>query len=560
MTRRRGGRVSSGVAPSFVLIVAALASGCDLDHVFLRPGGAPSTPLQTAAEVEEPVASPRSGYLHIPDVARRKETAEPMEARLSRMRRAHQARNDAVGGNGLAFDLTSLSAALDEHIRRASFPARIGMHVRELGSGRVIFDHGGDDILIPASTNKLVTAAAALDLLGPDFRHKTLIWRDGDALVIEGRGDPTMRREDLEEIVDAVAKVVEPSSIDRIVLDDTAFTQQLYEGAMYLEGRGEAYRAPSSALSLQFNTVEISVEGTRSGQLARVELLPATPSVRLKSNVRTGASTNLNAVSRDAGDGITQVEIWGTIMPGRAQSLWRAVMAPSQFLGQAFAARFEQRRFVSPVLVAPLTVERGQPSELAELVFENESEPLAEQVRTMLTYSNNFYAEQLLRTLAYEVLDRPGDWEGGREVIAGYWDAIGNDPSQLQVVNGSGLTRTGGITARALVDLLEVGAGDASSVLASLLPENDEDGTLRGRLPRYAGRVRAKTGTLDGVSGLAGVIEYDDGSPALVFAILINVREGVRVAAKSRRALEDDLVATVIDALDAAASRPPVPS
>jgi D-alanyl-D-alanine carboxypeptidase/D-alanyl-D-alanine-endopeptidase (penicillin-binding protein 4) len=186
------------------------------------------------------------------------------------------------------------------------------------------------------------------------------------------------------------------------------------------------------------------------------------------------------------------------------------------------------------------------------LVARRHSPPLFEIVGGALAYSNNFTAEQILRTLGWRMTGDPGDWDNGSEVVRGYWVALGNDPDALIFENGSGLSALGRVTTSGLVDLMAIAGRtqSAGSSLLDALPVAGDAGTLRTRLRRSGKRVRAKTGTLDGVSGLTGVITTEAGVPQVAFSILINVHEDDRVRADTRRKIEDRIVMAVLEHID----------
>jgi D-alanyl-D-alanine carboxypeptidase/D-alanyl-D-alanine-endopeptidase (penicillin-binding protein 4) len=108
-------------------------------------------------------------------------------------------------------------------------------------------------------------------------------------------------------------------------------------------------------------------------------------------------------------------------------------------------------------------------------------------------------------------------------VVQAYWGALGLPADALVFENGSGFSQRGRVTTTALVDLISVAASGNNGLL-SALPVAGEHGTLRARLRRSGKRVRAKTGTMDGISGLSGVITAEDGAPQVAFSILSNVR------------------------------------
>ncbi len=244
-------------------------------------------------------------------------------------------------------------------------------------------------------------------------------------------------------------------------------------------------------------------------------------------------------------NGKTIVEVAGNMSKyARPHKVRRRVVDPGMFTGTAFASVLAQH-----TTSEPLPVVRGVMPRDAESILVNESAPLIEVLDAGLAYSNNFVAEQVLRTLAWRMTGDPGDWVAGQEILQGYWSALGNDPTTLVVENAAGLSRNGRVTTAGLVDLLSAAYNSRGGAhgLFDALPVAGEPGTMRYRLRMSGKRVRAKTGTMSGVSGLTGVITSENGAPQVAFSILINGE----LPAKHRRSVEDRIVTHVLRALDA---------
>jgi len=149
--------------------------------------------------------------------------------------------------------------------------------------------------------------------------------------------------------------------------------------------------------------------------------------------------------------------------------------------------------------------------------------PLAEIVRVLLKTSSNAIAESLVKSLAVAAHGPPGDWPAGAAALAERLRALGLDLAGVRLVDGSGLARDNRVTPRLLVGVLSL--ADRSFAfgpeLEAALPIAAADGTLRERGRAVAGRVRAKTGFLNGVAALSGYASLADGGEA-VFALLVN--------------------------------------
>ena len=168
------------------------------------------------------------------------------------------------------------------------------------------------------------------------------------------------------------------------------------------------------------------------------------------------------------------------------------------------------------------------------------SAPLHEVLTSALKWSNNFSIEQVLRTLGRLSSGQPGDWTNGGEVLRRFWNALGEDPQAIAFENAAGLSASGRVTAAALTDLAALWR-DGHGVVGAL-PVAGIEGTLRGRLSKTNGRVRAKTGTLPGASALTGVVTDDAGAPRLAFAVIVN---GSVSRARAQR-LQDQVVYALV--------------
>jgi D-alanyl-D-alanine carboxypeptidase/D-alanyl-D-alanine-endopeptidase (penicillin-binding protein 4) len=384
-----------------------------------------------------------------------------------------------------------------------SMDANVSIAVKDLRTGEAVFEHHAEAMLNPASNHKLLTATAAVTLLGEDYRFETRVLRDGADLILVGGGDPSLQVEDVQ----ALAASVDTRGLERIVVDDSLFSDQRFGPGYDHGGPGFSYMAPSGALSLQYNTVVVRVRADDSPSGIDVQLDPPCPHVLVERGAPRGP---VQVTTRERGKH-TIVRVDGR--PGAPVRIRRRIADPSRFTASVFAE----------ALGAPeLPVVRGLAPRGATEVAVHRSAPLPEVLGSALKFSNNFTTEQVLRTLGHHASDRPGDWDNGAEVLRAFWDATGQDPTTLAFENASGLSARGRVTPRALVDLVSLWAhnDDAEAVLGAL-PVAGREGTLRGRLRRTAGRVRAKTGTLSNATGLTGIVHDRAGEPRYAFSVLV---------------------------------------
>lgn len=510
---------------------------------------APLPPVPLASPVEEePASSPVFEVMSRPEVGRPPTPEQALEQRLAALtREAERSRTQRPPPGLIEFDVEGLSRSLNALLGRYEDRASVSVHVRDLQTGHVLFDYFGDSPLIPASNQKIVTSSAALDLLGADYTFDTWVARDDAVLYLVGEGDPSLMVDDLAAMASLVTRHVDVAQIERLVVDDSVFSPRRFGPGYDADGPGHAYQAPSGALSLSFNTIEVTVYPVANSSRLGVSVEPPGAHVRVDNRGRRGGSRNSVLIQTRAEGDQTVVRVDGRLPRGHGPVMVRRrITDPALHTGAALAEMLAELSSTRP-----LPVSRGRVPDQAQVLVINESVPLIEILDDGLAYSNNFIAEQILRTLAWRMTGDPGDWDAGQQILHDYWEALtGSQP--LVIENASGLSRNGRLTTHGIVDLIAVAYRKASpeGSLIDALPAAGDKGTMRTRLRLSGKRVRAKTGTLDGVSGLSGVITSEAGEPALGFSILTNSQPDAGFVADSRRALEDRIVMEVLESLD----------
>jgi D-alanyl-D-alanine carboxypeptidase/D-alanyl-D-alanine-endopeptidase (penicillin-binding protein 4) len=409
--------------------------------------------------------------------------------------------------------------------------ARAGILVMAIDSGQVLYARDPDVLLNPASNVKLVTTAAALARLGPEYRFSTEFLVDGPSaggssprtLFVRGRGDPSIVTERLW----GIAADLEHLGIRRIgelVLDDGFFDPERHGPGFDQESGDRSYLAPSGALSLNFNSVAVHVgPGDRPGQRARVELEPASDYVEVENRAVTVPASGRRRVTVSSvpiAGGRQRIVVEGRVPAGsRPQAVWRKIDEPALYFGATLRKLLELRG------VKVGRVRAGPVAEGAKLVHVAESDSLAEVVRRLNKTSNNFTAEQLLETLGAEVKGAPGSWAKGVAAVEEFLAEVGIPRGAYVMKNGSGLNDTNRFSARQLVTLLRAmwTRFPLQAEYLGSLPVAGRDGTIRWRMEgtEAAGRLRAKTGTLESVTSLSGYVE-NAGKQPLAFSILVN--------------------------------------
>jgi D-alanyl-D-alanine carboxypeptidase/D-alanyl-D-alanine-endopeptidase (penicillin-binding protein 4) len=441
--------------------------------------------------------------------------------------------------------------------------AKIAVEVVDLATGAELFSHDADAGMNLASNAKLLTSVTALGTLGGGFRWRTAIYVDdlddktGEVkgnLYVRGRGDPTLSAADLRALAEEVAARGVRSVHGQLVLDTTYFDGDA-EPPHYADQPNEraGYRAPVASFGVARSAVAVIID-PEPGRAANVRLEPdAGEYVRLvKDDVKTVADgrTRIRVEAKPKRDRL-EIEVTGQLRTADGSYDKRLrVDDPGRF-----AAEVLRRELVKHgVAVGRLAVASARVPETAKLVAAHDSAPLALVLREMNKLSDNYVAESLLKTLGAETRATPGPatWADGTAAVKAYLGKLGIQPGTYRADNGSGLYGASEVSARQIVTLLRAANGDyrIGPDLVASLPVGGQDGTLAKRWHGRpaAGRVRAKTGTLDKVTTLAGFVGVDGGH-LLAFAIFVNdIPAGQR---NPSRAMADEMIETLVAYLEA---------
>lgn len=427
---------------------------------------------------------------------------------------------------------TELSVKLDNILAASCLDkTRTAIRVVKLINGDLVYAKNSDEPLLPASTMKLVTTATALDRLGPGYTFKTGVYYtgvrkpgriDGD-IYIRGGGDPKLT----PETVWRIAKEVRRRGIVRVtgdlVADDTFF-DQLHNAPSWEKNRSHrAYDAKIGALSVNFNTIAVHVF---PGLMPKDPLIVATdPEIDHALIVNRGKTISAGrrsvSIKRKIVANEDLIVVTGTMRPNDKPKLrYIAVSNPPLFAGVIIKKNLEQNG-----VVVEGSVRVGKTPTNAKLLFTHESEPLADILRQLNRYSNNFISEQIAKTVAAEASSEAGTHALYFDLVLKFLKKEGVNIDGAHFADASGLSRQNRITTRTLTDLFVAMRGryDLWNDFAASLGLMGIEGSMKERLDKSSAKkfVRAKTGSLNGTSNIAGVMETKGGQ-LLTFAIFLN--------------------------------------
>ncbi len=446
-----------------------------------------------------------------------------------------------------------------------------GIEITSLASGKVLYSLNADKLFTPASNTKLFTTAAALALIGPDYKFRTTVEANGSLdkygrltgdLSLVGRGDPTLSGRELpysmhtsrdsdpllvlEKLADEVAQKGVKYIDGDIVADDSYFAFERYGEGWSQDDLVWAEGAPVSALTINDNVVFVNVQpGTHPGDKAFVSLTPFSGYYTIDNRVMTTPAGTGRRLYINREPGATQLTLWGSMpMDDAGANEGLAIEDPAEFAASLFRHLLEVRG------IAIYGKQRTRHTELASLstistvviassgggddhsltspprplvLAEYQSPPLSEDIQVINKVSQNLHAEILLRLLGREK-GTGGTVQAGLEVLHGFLNNAGLSGDDYAFHDGSGLSRLNLVTPHALVELLRYASAQPwGKEFHDSLPAAGVDGSMADRCKDLdpAAHVYGKTGSLDGVKTLSGYAITAKGEP-IAFSIFAN--------------------------------------
>jgi D-alanyl-D-alanine carboxypeptidase/D-alanyl-D-alanine-endopeptidase (penicillin-binding protein 4) len=405
----------------------------------------------------------------------------------------------------------------------------------ETVTGDRVYQHQGNRLFIPASNQKLLTTAIALQHWSPTFQFRTVVYQrpstDGEmVLEIVGQGDPSFSTASLQDLAQQLSQQ-QITQVDELIGNDSRFPGALVPPSWEAADRQEGYGAPINSLILNQNAIPLTLWPQQLGQPLAVEWEnPLDQSGwQVYNRSRTVGRGEAEFVELSQADDRPILYIDAALRVGSdPEPVAVAVLNPGENFLRQFTTVLNQAGIAVPhetLLTVPQPVsgiERGA------IV----SAPLADLIRTTNHESQNLYAESLLKGLGTDAragadalaLARSSALGAGLAVMQRELINLGLDPQAFVLADGSGLSRQNLVTPNGLVDLLQAMARSANAgIYQGSLPVAGESGTLKNRFvdTAVAGRLQAKTGSLGGVAVLSGYLQplhY----PPLVFSVLIN--------------------------------------
>lgn len=424
-----------------------------------------------------------------------------------------------------------LARKINDAIKNSSLTTNMGIKVVSLRSGKVLYSLNSDHLFTPASNNKLYTASAALHYLSSQFKFETSVWIDSTykdsarvpRLVLVGGGDPDLYLSELELIANQISENIR--SIDTLIVDNALFDDvQFGPGWMWDEG-SDWYFAHINAMTFNDNCVDIAITPGEIGDNPIVSLNPDTKYVEINNKAVTVEDTidfKELEIERRWWENSNVIDISGELLKYADEAVYyRNVENPALFAGTVLVDLLDQ--FNTEVITGVL---EGRKSFSMVPIYTYYSEPFTNSLTNFLKTSDNLSGELYVKMIGHITTRQQGSWNNGMLAIKTFLnDEVKIDTTKIRMVDGSGLSRYNLTSPDQLTKLLKYIYSDFFyySEFIAALPSIGDEGTLKDRMQLIVDKnsIRAKTGSLSGISCLSGYAFTKSGEP-LVFSIMMN--------------------------------------
>jgi D-alanyl-D-alanine carboxypeptidase/D-alanyl-D-alanine-endopeptidase (penicillin-binding protein 4) len=430
-----------------------------------------------------------------------------------------------------------LAAIFDDNQFQRSY---WGVLVRSTAASQDVYALNAAKLMMPGSTMKIVTAAAAAEQLGWDHRFETRVVSlapvqaqtlRGDLAIIGG-GDPSIsERSDVPGQLRALARQVHQAGLDRIeggvIADDDRFDDNMFGDGWTLDNLPYGYSAGISALLYNEGSVDLVVSaGAAEGTPVAIQVRPGGSGLQIDNRLLTVSETGTGVLTLHRVPGSSKVTVDGRI-PAKSAPFARtaSVDNPTRF----FAAAFREALAAEGVEVVGDAIDiddfESKPDlSRARTIASIQSPPVRDLIAAMMKVSQNQYAEMLLRAIGAEPGAAGATAEMGRRRVREILRTWSVPDDSYIMADGSGLSRYNYASAESLVRILQILLESPRHArFRGTLSVAGRDGALARRLAGTVaeGKVQAKTGTIDNARAIAGYVDTADGE-TLVFAMIAN--------------------------------------
>lgn len=437
----------------------------------------------------------------------------------------------------------SIQSGADKLINQVSPSINIGIEVVDLTTGVSLYQRNPSRLFIPASNMKLFSDAAALMVLGPDYRFKNQLSTSSSQIqqgVLKGTlylrlpGDPSFSRERLATLISALKTWHINRIQGNVIIDSSHAAVSPYAPGWLVEDLPYSYGAPLAPVMIDANRMVVTVNPAgKAGEPAVVEVDDDSGSIILTNQVKTRDTAKGCGVDF-AMDKDNRLTVRGCVGVGQwAVQQKMAIRNPLMYAQGLIKQQLNQAN-----IVLEGSVLLGKTPSGSMLIATDASKSIAQLMADTLKPSDNLYADSLFLHAADKLNGSPVNWNEAQPIIKKFLQQqTGIELKQSVLTDGSGLSRYDRLTPSQTIALLRFlyDRFPLSYEYIAALPVSGRDGTLQRRFkkPEQQDMVRAKTGTMRGVVSLSGYL-YTANAHTLAFVIFINNLPGTSPSVSGR--------------------------
>ncbi|WP_039456449.1 D-alanyl-D-alanine carboxypeptidase/D-alanyl-D-alanine endopeptidase [Candidatus Jidaibacter acanthamoebae] len=398
----------------------------------------------------------------------------------------------------------------------------------DLKTSKVIAEHNSGKLMTPASTQKLITAYAALKELGNNYRFETKFSTQGKVvnktlhgnLYITFDGNPDLSQKDLASLSIKLKEKGITKIKGNIIIDDSRFDDKYYADGWNIEDKNFAFSAPVSAIVIDQNFFTLKLKEKGSA----FQLTEYSPYPKIANHVKLisekSPQCELELTSNDS----NIYMLHGCSLKGSSPDILKIAIQSPKLWAQNLIKFYLNRGNI-----AFQDIKFNKTPSSSKVLFSFKSRPLNEILKTFLQDSNNLIGEVLLKTIATKKC-KVGSFKAGTKILYDFVaHQLKNEELEIQLKDGSGLSRKNLISADIFISLLEkihYEPREIKETLLAALPSSSSNGTLKTRfidsLIISRGSLIAKTGYMENTSCLVGFINDKQGKSRYALVVMIN--------------------------------------
>ena len=411
----------------------------------------------------------------------------------------------------LSVQCSVFANAIDKTISQSEInKAGISISIKEVGSGKVIYEQNSQKPTMPASTLKILTLAASVDTLGKDYKFSTKLYKNtNNELFLKLGADPFLTSSDLNRIFESAVKDKKILSPKFIYVDDYVFDSTEWGEGWQWDDDLNPLMPKFSSYNIDKNLLNITIAPTNINAPANIFTSKFYP-ITFMNLVTTGNENNIS-ISRNNSISPDIITIEGTVKKQETEFI--PINHPKRY----FILRIEDAIRSAKMDYYGKFAQKKAPSTNVYLVAQADHD-LQTAISAILKNSNNFVAETVFKLAGGKYVNNTGSLANSQKMLNNYFDKLSLNYENIKIVDGSGVSKNNLMTTDFMTEFLS-----KQEVIDTLKPElpTSGEGTLKNRMLYFKDNLRAKTGTLSDVSAIAGYITSRTGK-TYAFDIMIN--------------------------------------